>query len=265
MKKSLNFADAALPRELETAAQHTPGGLEQGESANSPQHQSNLRECFEQIRESIVHGRLAPGSRIMEGEIASRLGVSRTPVRSALHMLQKEGYIVATSEGSRKNRLAVAPLTQEDAQELYPIVGRLEGLAARTTARLDAVIRDDVVEKLRRINEELRSLAEAGRGEPNRIFELDMAFHQTIVDAGGGSRLRALHSSIKPQTERYWRLYASAILDQLGLSVAEHMTIIHAIEAGGADAAERSVQMNWENGAERLARVIGQHGERGSW
>jgi DNA-binding GntR family transcriptional regulator len=228
-------------------------------------HRSNLRRCFEQIREMIVHRRLAPGSRIMEGELASRLGASRTPVRSALHMLQKEGYVVASTRGARKLRMTVPPLTKEDASELYPIVGRLEGLAARSTARLDPAVRVHPVRKLREINEALRKLAKAGRSDPNRIFELDMNFHQTIVDAGAGSRLRALHSSIKPQTERYWRLYASSIPDQLGTSVGEHSAIIQGIENGEPGAAKRAAQMNWENGAERLCRVIERLGERGSW
>lgn len=240
-------------------------GSHDGSQSGPPVHKSNIRKCVEQIRDLIVHGRISPGSRIMEGDLASRLGVSRTPVRSALHMLQKEGYILATSDGARKVRLAVAPLTKEDARELYPIVGRLEGLAAHSTALLDPSLRRDVVDRLKQINDELRSLAETGRGDPNRIFDLDMSFHQTIVDASAGSRLRSLHSSVKPQTERYWRLYASAILDQLGTSVGEHMMIIQAIETGDAGAAERAIQMNWENGADRLCQVIERHGERGSW
>lgn len=226
---------------------------------------SSLRKCLDEIRDMIVHGRLAPGSRIVEADLTGRLAVSRTPVRGALHLLQKEGYVVATPAGSRKARLSVAPLTKEDARELYAIVGHLEGLAARSTARLGAAPRQEVVERLRRLNDELRALYERGRGEPNRIFDLDMNFHQTIVDASAGPRLRALQRTTKPQTERYWRLYASAILDRLGLSVGEHLLIIQAIESGNSDAAERAVQMNWENGAERLARVIDTLGERGSW
>jgi DNA-binding GntR family transcriptional regulator len=115
------------------------------------------------------------------------------------------------------------------------------------------------------LNEELRSLAEVRRGDPNRIFDLDMSFHQAIVDASAGPRLRALHSSIKPQTERYWRLYASAIVDQLGLSVGEHLLIVQAISSGDSATAERALQVNWQNGAERLSHVIDTLGERGSW
>ena len=213
----------------------------------------------------IVHGRLAPGSRVVEADLTERLGASRTPVRAALHLLQKEGYVVATSAGSRKARLSVAPLTKEDARELYAIVGHLEGLAARSTARLEPDQRRAVVDKLRELNDELRGLYERGRGEPNRIFDLDLTFHQTIVDASAGPRLLALQRTIKPQTERYWRLYASAILDRLGLSVGEHLLIIQAIESGDSEGAERAVQMNWANGAERLERVIDTLGERGSW
>jgi DNA-binding GntR family transcriptional regulator len=75
----------------------------------------------------------------------------------------------------------------------------------------------------------------------------------------------ALHREIVPQAERYWRLYASAIVDRLGFSVAEHDQIIRAIERGDCDAAERRIILNWKKGAERLSKVIATLGERGSW
>jgi len=235
------------------------------EPISSETPDSSLRRCFDQVREMIVHGRLAPGSRIVEAELTKKLGMSRTPVRGALHLLQKEGYVVATAAGSRKARLAIAPLTKEDACELYAIVGLLEGLAARSTARLESSRRTSLVAQLREFNQELGRLYQRGRADPNRIFELDRGFHQAIVQASAGPRLLALQSSIRPQTERYWRLYASAILDRLSLSVAEHERIIEAIERGDSDAAQRAVQANWENGVDRLARVIDTMGERGSW
>src|SRR5205085_315994 len=80
-----------------------------------------------------VWGRLAPGSRVIESDIAERLGVSRTPVRSALHRLQQEGYIVGVGRGSEQ-RLTVAPLTQDDARDLFAIIGAIEGLAAQHAA-----------------------------------------------------------------------------------------------------------------------------------
>ena len=77
-----------------------------------------IARAYQQLRELIVWGRLAPGSRVIESDIAERLGVSRTPVRSALHRLQQEGYIVGVGRGSEQ-RLTVAPLTQDDARDLF--------------------------------------------------------------------------------------------------------------------------------------------------
>jgi DNA-binding GntR family transcriptional regulator len=161
--------------------------------------------------------------------------------------------------------MIVAPLTKEDAQELYSIIGHIEGLGARLTAQTPQAARTKLIRKLKELNEGLAELAAAKRREPNRIFDLDMEFHRTIVEASAGPRLLELHRSTQPQAERYWRLYASAILDELGTSVTEHEQIIDAVSTGDADAAERGIQLNWENGADRLSKVIDTLGERGSW
>ena len=57
----------------------------------------------------IVHGRLAPGSRIVEADLTEKLGVSRTPVRAALHLLQKEGYVVAALPAAAKRGWPLRP------------------------------------------------------------------------------------------------------------------------------------------------------------
>ena len=233
--------------------------------ATPPARGKRVTSAYQQLRELIVHGRLAPGSRIMEADLANRLGVSRTPVRDALRSLQQEGFVACDSVAGVKARLVVAPLTKEDARELYWIVGRLEGLAARHTAALEPAVRTELADKLKSLNDALCGIAQTGRGDPDRIFKLDLTFHRSIVEASAGPRLLTLHNSIKPQTERYWRLYASAIVEQLSVSVAEHASIITAIAKGDGDAAERGVEVNWQNGAERLSKVIDTLGERGSW
>jgi DNA-binding GntR family transcriptional regulator len=180
-------------------------------------------------------------------------------------MLHQEGYVLSESAGGYKSRWAIAPLTKDDARELYRIVGRVEGLAARQAADLGAAARLKLAKKLKALTDGLRGIAQTGRADHHRIFELDLSFHRSIVEAGAGPRLLRLHDAIKPQTERYWRLYASAIVDQLGASVAEHAQIIQAIQEGDGEAAERGVEINWRNGAERLSKVIDSLGERGSW
>ena len=233
-------------------------------SPDSKSHNNRQDFAFKHLREMIVHGRLSPGTWMIEADIADRLGLSRTPVRGALHWLQREGYVVSLGNGS-KSRLIVAPLTKEDARELYAIIGHLEGLGGRQTAQLPSKERMRVVRHLKEINARLIQLSRSTRSEPARIFELDLSFHRTIMEANAGPRLKEIHRTIQPQAERYWRLYSAAILDKLHLSVAEHNDIIKALSSGDPERAERGMQINWQNGAERLSAVIDSLGERGSW
>lgn len=228
------------------------------------EHGNSLRKAFHEIRELIVHGRLSPGSWIVEADLAKHLVMSRTPVRSALHLLQREGYVIEHTN-VRKSRMVVAPLTREDASELYQVIGHVEGLAGRRTAALSKARRAEIAARLRRFNEQLRDITDTKNSRASDIFDIDRSFHRTIIEAGAGQRLNALHKSIEPQAERYWRLYASWIMHDLHPSVAEHEEIIAAIVAGDPARTERALQANWENGCARLAHVIEIFGERGSW
>ena len=136
------------------------------------------------LRDLIVQGSLAPGSRIVETEIADRLGVSRTPVREALQRLQQEGFVMG-APGAQQSRLTVAPLTRNDVHELLDIVGALEGLGARRAAGMDASERRALGRELRAINQDF---AKAGRGAPvdhGRLYDAD-----SMNEIAPGSRMR---------------------------------------------------------------------------
>jgi DNA-binding GntR family transcriptional regulator len=236
---------------------------EQERSARSHERADNVSRVYHELRRLIVWGQLPPGSRMAERLIAHRLGMSRTPVRSALHRLQQEG-LVTSDGGAREQRLIVSPLTQDDGRELFLIVGHLEGLAARTAALLSAERRRQIARRLRDINRDLATVART-RVDVSRAFDLDMEFHAGYVDGVVGPRIEALHHAIKPQSERYARLYLSVLLDELAGSVKEHDVIVRAIAKGDPKAAQAAVETNWRNAAERLSHAIGRHGERGSW
>ena len=221
-------------------------------------------QAYVQLRELIVNGRLAPGGRVIESDLADRLGTSRTPVRSALHRLQGEGYVVARG-GGKRTQLTVAPLTREDGRELFWIVGELEALAAHWVALGDGGDRTAVAQSMQRTNQELLAASNADAPDAARLFDLHTRFHQTYVDACGGPRMQAMHAVVKPQAERYRRLYSTALGGHIHASLAEHEAIIRGIADGDAEAAERAVKANWRNAADRLARVIDRVGERGSW
>lgn len=220
--------------------------------------------AYDHVRELIVNGRLAPGGRVIESELAERLGTSRTPVRSALHRLQSEGYVIAR-QGGRRTLLTVAPLTREDGRELFWIVGELEALAANWVTRGDGGVRREVAEAMLRTNHELLVASNADAPDPAWLFELHTRFHQTYIDACGGPRVQAMHAMVKPQAERYRRLYSTALGGHIHASLAEHEEIARCIAHGDPAAAELAVKANWRNAAERLARVIDRVGERGSW
>ena len=221
------------------------------------------QEVYEQLRALIIDGRLAPGTRLVETDVASRLGVSRTPVRGALQRLQQEGYVV-DSPTLQQTRPTVAPLTSEDAHELFLLVGALEGLAAFRAALGAAAERVALATDLTEINDAFRAPAEASRPDHARIFELDERFHRCYMKAAG-PRVRSLHDTVKPQAERYERLYVSMLTSELHTSVAEHRAIVKAIRSGNAPAAQAAVETNWRNAAERLAAVVSAAGERGRW
>ena len=225
---------------------------------------SSVTRAFTELRQLIVCGHLPPGSWVVEAHVAERLGLSRTPVHAALQRLHHEGYVV-THQGARRGRVLIAPLTREDARELYAIVGHLEVFASKLVVALPPRDRMRLADELVAFNGELHAIASRQPPDPRRVFDIDKAFHAALVAAAGGSRLAALHQSVTPQVERYWRLYASSIINELHLSVAEHAAIIRATRSGDAEAIAAAVRQNWDGGFERISRLIDVFGERGSW
>ena len=173
-------------------------------------HGSRPEQVYTRLRDLIVQGLVAPGSRIVETEIASRLGVSRTPVREALQRLQQEGYVMG-APGAQQSRLTVAPLTRDDVHELLDIVGSLEGLGARRAAELQPDLRKGLVRDLRALNGEFLKAGKASPVDHSRLYDADERFHRRVVEAGEGPRLIALHDAVKPQAERYIRMYISML------------------------------------------------------
>ncbi|MBK6485350.1 MAG: GntR family transcriptional regulator [Gemmatimonadetes bacterium] len=230
----------------------------------TPQRAARPELVYRKLRELIVRGQLAPGSRIVETDVSQRLGVSRTPVRGALQRLQQEGYIV-DSPSLQQSRPTVAPLTNEDAHELFSILAEVEGLAARFAAQLPAAEREALAAELTEINAQFKKAAEAKQPNHNRLWELDERFHCRYVEAAAGPRLLALFEAVKPQAERYERIYVSLLVRDLKSSVSEHAVIVRAIKSGNPDAAQAAVQTNWRNAAQRLGAVITNVGERGQW
>src|SRR6185437_4062705 len=145
------------------------------------------------------------------------------------------------------------------------VVGALEGLGAYEAASLDESRRHALAVELRKINEEFHQAGKKSPPDHSAAYDADDRFHRRIVEANAGPRILALHDSVKPQAERYIRMYISMLTNDIRTSVYEHDIITAAIDEGRADDAELAVQVNWRHAADRLSKVIAMAGERGSW
>ncbi|HWL39213.1 MAG TPA: GntR family transcriptional regulator [Gemmatimonadaceae bacterium] len=221
-------------------------------------------QVYERLRTLIIRGRIAPGTRVVEKDIADRLGVSRTPAREALLRLFQEGFLIAT-DTSRRVELAVAPLTREDLVDLYRIMGALEASASRGIEILSEAERRELVRDLRDLEGRFESAARERKIDFDKMFDSHNAFHERLMDACAAPRHRALLDTVRPQVERYEWVYAPLVGPDYSATFAEHDAIIKAVRDGGPKGISRAVAANWDLGASRLSEVIGQAGARGDW
>lgn len=210
---------------------------------------------FESIRDLIIRGRFAAGYRVVEAEMAERFGVSRTPVREALARLVQEGYLAPVSTG-RRTELVVPPLTAESVTELWGMIGCLEAYAVGAVALLPDTRRQALADDLKRLNLELRQASAARPRDPDRLFELQTAFHVRFVFENTGPRFRAVYDSVRPHVQRYEWIYGTRANAEYEPSAAEHRRIIEAITKGDAEDAKLAVESHWKKAAGRTIAVI---------
>lgn len=220
-----------------------------------------VQAAFSRIRNLIISGEMAPGSPITESKLAEKLGLSRTPVRTALYRLREAGYVHA-SRARKYTQLIVAPLTAADMRELFRIMGSLEGLAAAEAASLAPDQRDGIASAIEELNDQLYAAAASAPPDMAHAQDLHVRLHRIHIEAAAGPRLRSQIDSVHSLAERYERFYTQALVAELPMSVREHKGIATAIFAGDAEVAERRVAANWRNGAVRFDRILRSLGVR---
>lgn len=212
-------------------------------------------DVYARLRALIVAGRMAPGTRLIEAEVADQLEVSRTPVREAIRRLAHEGFATVINAGA-KTKVAVAPATVTDLLDLFAIIGALEGVAGRGVVRQAPAERRALAADLVRLNDRFGRLAASGRRGSEEFFESHDAFHATLVTRCATERVALLIAGVRPQVKRYELLYATAVGTDFGPSLREHRAIIAAVRSGSAGEVERAVRLNWSNSAARLAAGV---------
>ena len=149
---------------------------------------------FNTLREAILRGDLVPGERLMELQLASKLGVSRTPIREAIRMLEQEGLAITIP---RKGAI-VAGMTEKDMQDVLEIREALEELSVQVACDK---ITDEQIAMLRETMENFKESLESG--DIKRMAEADVEFHNVIYQATDNPKLINMLSNLQEQMYRY--------------------------------------------------------------
>lgn len=211
-------------------------------------HGERADQAYDRLLALIVRGRLASGTRVTEAALALELGMSRTPVRSALDRLTQERFVVPASAGLRVE-LVVAPLTEADIRELWTVMAALEGAAALGLDDMARTALRRLASAMRATNDELARLTRKRSRPTDRIGDLMAHFHMLFMDTCAGPRLRTLHASVLPHVQRYeWAYHPTHDYEP---SIAEHATICQKIESGDHKRLRTLIESHWTCGMER--------------
>lgn len=201
---------------------------------------------FNTLRKAILTGELKPGERLMEIQLAQRLGVSRTPVREAIRKLELEGLVIMIP----RRGAIVAEITVKDLEDVLEVRAVLEELAVQKACQH---ISEEQLRDLKRISNEFkRSLEE---GDLIACVEKDMAFHEVIYTAADNKRLLQLLLNLREQMYRY-RMEYMKDKRMHKLLVEEHDTIRRALKKGDAVRAGNAMHSHIENQKESMVKAL---------
>jgi DNA-binding GntR family transcriptional regulator len=212
----------------------------------------------DQIRAMILAGRLEPGARLNQDELARLLGVSRMPIREALRVLQTEGLIELQPHRSA----VVVSLRQEDLTEIYGIRAMLEAEAAR---RASSRLSEETIVRLRQLYQDMARAVATHNNE--QWVQLNRDFHRTIYSACGWPRLQALietqFNALAPYRRMWDSTFAAPVLAaRLARFHKEHGEILQAVEGrDGEEMARRIAAHILETGYELGEFLAGQRAE----
>lgn len=186
------------------------------------------------LRDAIVDGTLVPGEQLHDAELCEWLGLSRTPVREALHRLAEERLV----ESAPQRYTRVTRMTATDAADTFAVVAVIHGLA--TELAVPRLTSHDVA-ALERSQEAFVSALRSG--EAVLAFTADLRFHQVFVARAANTQIDSVLAHLTPALLRMERLATQAL--PAGRSVAQHQAIIERALAGNAAGAGTAARANW--------------------
>ena len=201
---------------------------------------------FHTLRDAILEGTLPPGTRLMELQLSSVLGVSRTPVREAMRLLSMEGLV----RMSVRRGTIVEPIKESDLRDALEVREALEELAVRKACRnMDEL----TIQTLKKLEQAFELSLE--KNDMQTSARLDVQFHERITETAHNRRLTQSLTQLREELYRY-RLENLKDPETYPILVQAHRNIISALEAHDEDRAAQELQKHIESQANVLAEHI---------
>lgn len=201
---------------------------------------------FNTLRQAILRGELKPGERLMEIQLANKLGVSRTPIREALRKLELEGLVnMVPRKGAE-----VADITEKSLRDVLEVRKALEELSVQLACEK---ITEEEIEELKRVAERFKDTL--NDQDVTKIAEADVAFHDVIYTATDNQKLILLLNNLREQMYRYRVEYLKKeeAYPQL---IAEHEELIDNISKRNKEEATRIMCEHIDNQVATVINVI---------
>ena len=203
---------------------------------------------FNSLRKAILKGELAPGERLMEKQLAEKMGVSRTPIREAIRKLELEGLAIMVPRKGAE----VAMITEQDIKDVLEVRAALESLAVKLACQ--RMEKQDINELLA-VNDAF--IGAAKRRDTETVIKKDVEFNDVIYNATTNHKLVAMINNLQEQIYRF-RVEYIRQLEDFSTLVEEHESIVAAIMDKQSEKAQLIATKHIENQERAVVRQMAQ-------
>ena len=214
--------------------------MDQNNFVKIVKHKSIRHEVYVFLKNAVLRNDFKAGDRLVEKDLADRMGISRTPVREAIRQLEPEGLVTNIP----RKGVVVVGVSIKDALEIYTIRAVLEGLAAGLAAKS---VTEKELEKFEEILNEMEKYIE--KENANKLITLHSNFHDFLAKCSKNERLYRIIVSLQDYVKKYARISYS-LPGRLKIGWEEHRKIIDAIKQSDVEGAESTARINIMHGKE---------------
>ena len=201
---------------------------------------------FNTLRQAILRGELKPGERLMEIQLANKLGVSRTPIREAIRKLELEGLVLMIPRKGAE----VAEITEKNMRDVLEVRKALEELAVQLAC--DKITKEEI-EEMKKATEDFKKILKSK--DITEIAEADVRFHDIIYMATDNQKLIQLLNNLREQMYRY-RLEYVKDTEYHAVLLREHQELVAAMFASKKDEARKIMKRHIDNQEMTVIRNI---------